>query len=325
MRFKVSVGLLLSVLALSAGMAWAAGEEKWPNKPIELVVGFVAGGSADLTARTYAPIMSKELGVPITIIYKPGATGAVAGEYVAKAKPDGYTISEVTFTQISRRPHTHHVNYTINDFTYIQSHSDSCWVFVVKKDAPWKTYRDFLEYARKSQSINYGTAGAYNSAHIIAEWIARRENLKWSFVPFKGFGEVIPALLGGHIDFGGSSGGHAPLIEGGKLRTLLQLSGDVVDATKVPNLKDIYPDFPSNLQDMIGTCGLIGPKGIPAPVVQKLANALKKATESEQFKSFTKQERYKIVTLDSAKIYEAVKADSEAFSSFLKTIGFVKE
>ena len=325
MRLKNFIGLSLSILALTLGTAFAAVEEKWPTKPIELVVGFVPGGSADLTARTYTPIMSKELGVPITIIYKPGATGALAAEYVAKAKPDGYTIFEATLTQISRRPHTHSVNYSINDFTYIHAHSDSCWVFVIRKDAPWKDYRDFLEYARKSSAINYGTSGAYNSAHIIAEWIARREKLNWSFVPFKGFGEVIPALLGGHIDFGGSSGGHAPLIEGGKLRTLIQLSGDVVDETKVPNLKELYPDFPTNLQEMIGTNGLVGPKGIPAPIVQKLANALRKATEGEEFKRFTKNERYKIVNWDSTKMYDAVKADSEAFGSFLKTIGFKKE
>lgn len=321
MRLKIFVGLVF-ILILSSGLACAAGEEKWPAKPIDLVIGWPPGGSADLTARTYAPIMSKELGVPITFVYKPGAAGALAAEYVAKAKPDGYTLMETTITMLSRQPHTHHTNYTVNDFTYILSHREANWCFLVKKDAPWKDYREFIEYARKN-NINYGTAGAYNEAHIIGEWISRREKLNWSFVPFKGFAEVIPALLGGHIDFGASSGGHAPLIEGGKLRTILQISGNTVDKTKVYNLREIYPDFPPDLGMTLQ--GLTGPKGIPAPVVQKLANALRKATESEEFKRYTDRENFPIVVWDSAKTYKAAQADSEAFSKFLKTIGFKKE
>ncbi len=325
MRWKILM-ILVSILALSAGMALAAGEEKWPTKPIELVIGFVAGGSADLTARAYSPILSKELGVPVVVVSKPGATGGVASEYVAKAKPDGYTLFEANITMISRRPLTHHVNYTIDNFTYILTHSDSCWGFLVKKDAPWKDYRDFLEYARKNPGLNYGTAGTYNQAHMVAEWIAKREGLKFSLVPFKGFGAMVPALLGGHIDFGGVSGGQVPLIEGGKLRTILQISGEVPDATPVPYLTDLYPDFPQNLRYLMGsTSGLMGPKGIPEPIVQKLANAMRKAVDSESFRNYAQREKYKIVILNSAQIYEAAKKDSESFGGFLQSVGFKKE
>lgn len=316
---------LVSVMVLCGGVGLAA-EEKWPSKPIELVIGFPPGGSADLTARTYLPVLARELGVPVVITYKPGAVGAVAAEYVAKAKPDGYTIFESNITMMSRRPHTHHVKYTMDDFTYLLSNLDSCWTILVRKDAPWKDYQAFLEDARRKPGINYGTSGAYNQGHIISEWIAKKEGLKFSFVPFKGFAEVVPALLGGHIDFGVSSGGHVPLIEGGKLRTLLQISGEVADTGKVPYLTDVYPDFPQNLRYLIGTTsGWMGPKGIPAPVVKKLTDAMRKATESEELKQFAKREKYRIVVWDSAKMYEAVKSDSEAFSSFLKSVGFKKE
>ena len=321
MRFRIFI-VLMCTLVVVTGTGRAA-EEKWPAKPIELVIGWPPGGSADLTARAYMNIMSKELGVPITLVYKPGASGAIASEYVAKAKPDGYTIMETSFTMLSRRPHTHQTNYSVNDFTYISSHRDANWCFLVKQDAPWKDYRDFVEYARKNATITYGTAGAYNEAHIIAEWISRREKLNWSFVPYKGFAEVIPALLGGHIQFGASSGGHAPMVEGGKLRTILQISGEPVDKTKVATLREAYPDFPSDLG--MSLQGITGPKGIPAPIVEKLANALRKATESDEFKRYTQRENFPIIVWDSAKTQKAVNADYEAFGKFLKTIGFKKE
>ncbi len=323
MRWKTFMALAC-VMALSAGMAFAA-EEKWPTKPIEVVIGFQPGGSADQSARIYGPIIGKELGVPVVITYKPGALAAIAGEYVAKAKPDGYTIMEMNFTQVSRRPLTHNVSFNIHSYVPILSHSDQGWCFLVKKDAPWKNWKDFVEYARKNPGVNYGTSGAYNSAHIIAEWIARHDGLKLSFVPFKGLSEVIPAILGGHIEFGASSGGHVDMVEGGKLRTLLQLNGQAADATKVDYLREAYPDFPEQFSALIGLCGLVAPAGTPAPVVQKLANAARKAFESEEFRQYAKKQKYPIVIWDGPRIQKAIEADNEIFGNFLKSIGFKKE
>lgn len=325
MRSKVIYGVIF-ILALSTGMASAAGEEKWPTKPIELYIGFPPGGPSDNIARIYAPIMSKELGVPVVIINKPGASGALAAEYVAKAKPDGYTIMETSFAVVSQRPNTHHVTFSVDDFTIIGSHSMSSWCLLVKKDAPWKDYRAFLEHARKVQGLNYGIAGAYNAGHVVMQWISRREGINFTHVVFTGLGDSLPAMLGGHVDSIVSSGGHAPMVEGGKIKTLLQFSGEVSDATKVPYLTDVYPDFPESLRyapEM--PKGVTGPKGIPVTVVNKLANALRKATQSDELKRYAKQENLKIVDWDSAKIYKAVQIDFKGFGQALKEMGYVKE
>jgi tripartite-type tricarboxylate transporter receptor subunit TctC len=325
MRSKIFICLVF-VLALSSGMALAAGEEKWPTKPIEIIVGFPPGGPSDTAARIYAPIMSKELGVPVLVINKPGAGSSLAAEYIAKTKPDGYSLMESRFTLFSERPYMYPVSYTIDDFTYILSHSSACAALLVRKEAPWKDYRDFLEYIRKATGPTFGTTTRYNEPHICTDWIARREGVKFSVVPFKGNGDMLPALMGGHIDCAGSSGGHAPLIQGGRLRTIMQFSGSVADATKVPYLTEVYPDFPENMRPSLEIPkGLTGPKGIPTPVVQKLANALRKATESEEFKRYANQENYRIVTWDSAKIYKALKVDYEAYGSILNTMGFVRK
>jgi tripartite-type tricarboxylate transporter receptor subunit TctC len=322
---KIFICLVL-VLSLYSGMVWAAGEEKWPTKPIEIIVGFSPGGPSDMGARTYAPIMSRELGVPVVVVNKPGAGGTLAIEYITKAKPDGYTLIEAKLDQFSNRIYTHHVNFTVDDFTYILSHSSTCASLLVRQEAPWKDYKDFLEYARKAPGLTFGTTSPYGPEHIAFDWITRRERVKFSIVPFKGAADVLTGLLGGHIDCGASSGGHAPLVEAGRLRTLLQFSGRASDKTKVPYLMEVYPDLPEDLQScLLVPKGLTGPKGIPTPVVQKLANALRKATESDEFKRYAERENYQIVVWDSAKIYENLKRGSEAYGKYIKQMGFVKK
>lgn len=319
--------VLVIVFANSFGVALATGEEKWPTQPIELYVGFSAGSTSDVVARLYAPMLSKELGVPVVVMNKPGGAGAVAGEYVARAKPDGYTILENSFSNQALRPHTTHVKYTLHDFTYILSHSDYNFSFLVRADAPWKKFREWVEYARKNPGVaKYGSPGIYTTPGIAMQEVVRREGINILHVPFKGDGESNAALLGGHVDMAGGAGSAVPLIEAGKMRTLLQLSGEAVDTTKVETLEEVYPDFPKDLRLVIKTPrGLVGPKGIPAPVVQKLANALRKMTETEEFRKHMKQLGSKVVVWESEQIYKNVQICSEAMARFLKETGFVKK
>ncbi len=318
--------VLLVIAGLFTGGALAAEEGNWPNKPIELYVGFPPGGPSDTVARLYAAKLAQELGVPVAVMNKPGGGGALCAEYVARAKPDGYTISEAAYSIISQRPHTHHTAYTSQDFTFILSHSDYNYAFVVKKDAPWKSFKEWVDFARRNPGTRYGTYGAFGSTHLTMEWIVRREGIKVPHVPFKGDGEGLPALLGGHIDIFGGAGMHPALIAAGKLRTLLQLSGESADPVKVPYLQEAYPDFPKNLMCFVNMPrGLIGPKGIPSPIVQKLANALKKSLDGDDLKKFMKEYRHRIVIWDSETSYKNVQNASESTKNFLQEIGFVKK
>jgi tripartite-type tricarboxylate transporter receptor subunit TctC len=321
--------LLVSILVLGSfyGRALAAVEEKWPTQPIEVIVGFTPGSTSDLVARLYAPILSKDLGVPVVVVNKPGGAAAVAGEYVARAKPDGYTILENSFNVQAWRPHTQHVKYTLHDFTYILSHSDYHFSFLVRSDAPWKRFKDWVEYARKNPgSVKYGSPGIYTTPGTAMEEVIRRENIKVLHIPFKGDGESNTALLGGHVDMGGGAGAGVPLIEGGKIRSLLQLSGELVDKEKVETLGEVYPDFPKDLKLGIEMPrGLVGPKGMPAPIVQKLSKSLKKTTETEEFRKMMRQLGSKIVVWESDQIYKNVQIASQGMARFLKETGFVKK
>lgn len=319
--------VLVIVFANSFGVALAAGGEKWPIQPIELYVGYSPGSSTDVVARLCAPILSKELGVPVVVINKPGGAAAVAGEYVARANPDGYTILLNSFNNQAWNPHTGHVKYTLHDFTYILSHSDYNFSFLVRADAPWKKFREWVEYARKNPGIaKFGSSGIYTTQGTTMEEVVRREGIKILHVPFKGDAETNAALLGGHIDMTAAAGSAIPLIEAGKVRTFLQLSGKAVDTTKVEYLGEVYPDFPKDLKLGIEMPrGMVGPKGIPAPVVKKLANAIRKMTETEEFRKHMEQLGSKVIVWEGEQIYKNVQISSEAMARFLKEVGFVKK
>jgi tripartite-type tricarboxylate transporter receptor subunit TctC len=270
--------------------------------------------------------MSKELGVPVVVVNKPGAAGGVCAEYITNSKPDGYTIMEHSFSAITMNPIVQHATFTIRDFTYILGHTGFSYALMVRKEAPWKDFREWLEYAQKNPGIKFGTHGPASIVHNIMVWIARHENLKVLYATFKGEADGFPALLGGHIDITIGAGGQASFIEGGKLRTILQLAGEPPDTTKVQSLEEVYPDFPISLKLLKeGPLGLLGPKGMPAPIVQKLNKALKKAIYSEEYTRYLKQNNRKVVIWESEEILPKLEIINEGVTAFLKEIGFEKK
>src|SRR5205085_8140400 len=152
--------------------------------------------------RAIAENAAKHLGQPIIIDNKPGASGILGpSTMVANAKPDGYTISQIPIT-VFRLPYITKAAFDpTKDFSYIAHLTGYTFGVVVKADAPWKTFRELLDYAKANPGkLNYGTPGAGTSLHITMEQIAKQQGIKWTQVPFKGVAESMNALLGGHID-----------------------------------------------------------------------------------------------------------------------------
>ncbi len=318
------------IMIVSSGVVFAAETDQWPTKPIELWIGWPPGGNVDLVVRAYEPTFRKELGVPVVINYKPGAGGVVCAEFIARAKPDGYTIQEVSYSIISIHLLTVNTPISFNDFTFIMGHTGQNYAFVVRQDAPWKTFKDWVEYARKTPGATYGVPGVYTIPSVVMNWIIKREGLKEvSLVPYQGGSELIAPVLGGHIDIAGSVGAHVPLCEAGKLRTLLQYGGEAADPdpTKVPYLTQLYSDYPDPLRALVEIpVGLTGPKGMPAPIVQKLTRALKKAVNEEGYIKFLKQSKRPLITnWEGEDGFRRSKMATEAYAAYLKEVGFVKK
>lgn len=261
----------------SAFIAVGAQAAEYPTKPVTLIVPWTPGGSTDIGMRAIAEAASKHLGQPIIVENKPGASGTLGpAAMAATAKPDGYTIAQMAVTMF-RFPHMTKVSFDpLKDFTYIAHLTGYTFGVVVKKDAPWKTFRDLLNDAKANPGkITYASPGAGTSLHIAMEQIAQKEGIKWTHVPFKGNAETNAAVLGGHVSAAADSTGWGPLVNSGELRLLVTWGAQrTKNWPDVPTLKEIGINLVAD-----SPFGIAGPKGMDPAVVKKLHDAFKKAIE----------------------------------------------
>ena len=270
---------LAMALFLCAALPVAAAE--FPSKPVTLICPWPPGGSTDVSMRVLAETTSKYLGQPVVIENKAGGSGTVGGATMAAtAKPDGYTASQIPIT-IFRLPYMMKVSWDpLKDFTYIIHLTGYTFGVVVKADSPWKTWNEFIAYAKANPNkVTYATPGAGTSLHITMETIAMRQGIKWIQVPMKGGGETTPAVLGGHVSATADSTGWAPQVDAGHLRLLVTWGNQRTKKwPDVPTLKDLGYGIVSN-----SPFGIAGPKGMDPKVVKVLHDAFKKGMEDPAY------------------------------------------
>ena len=267
---------------LGEGMA----QEKYPSKPIQFVIGYPGGGTTDLCARPLVAAASKILGQPIVVLNKPGGASAVAMASLKNEKPDGYTIG-ILATGAILSQHMRNVPYdSAKDFTPVMQYAVYLYGLVVRPDSPWKTFKEFVEYAKGHPGkIRYSTAGPGTSQHLVMERLALKENIKWTHIPFQGGGPAIANLLGGHVEASSQTTEWKSHVEAGRLR-LLAVYGEkrMTDFPEVPTLLDLGYDMtaPSII------C-IVGPKGLSPQIVETLHSAFKKAIEDPDFIKVSRQ------------------------------------
>jgi len=255
--------------------------QPFPSKAVTVIVPYAAGGSTDVVTRVLAEETAKFLGQPVVVENKTGGGGTVGGATMAAtAKPDGYTLSIMPITMY-RYPHMMKVNWDpLKDFTYILQLTGYTFGVVVKADAPWKTWNEFIGYAKANPGkVTYATPGAGTTLHITMEMLAKKLGIKWIQVPMKGGAETTPAVLGGHVTVTADSTGWAPQVDAGQLRLLVTWGNARTKKwPDVPTLNELGYGVISN-----SPFGLAGPKGMDPKVVQVLHDAFKKGMESRAF------------------------------------------
>ena len=269
--------LKIALAAIGMLVSAAAGAQEYPTKPITLIVPWPAGGSTDISMRAIAESASKVLGQPIAIDNKAGGGGTVGpATMAAGAKPDGYTIAQITIT-VFRLPLMQEVSWDPSkDFTYIVHLTGYTFGVTASAEGPFKTWKDVIDYAKANPGkVTYATPGTGSSLHIGMEQIAAMAGIKLTQVPFKGGAETNAAVLGQHTMLQADSTGWKPLVDAGKLRLLMLWT-----AARSPN----YPDTPTPKElgyPMVydSPFGIAGPKGMDPKIVGKLHDAFKKAIE----------------------------------------------
>jgi tripartite-type tricarboxylate transporter receptor subunit TctC len=271
---------ILALLGLGAAPVLAA---DFPTKPVTLVCPWPAGGSTDIVMRALAEATGKHLGQPVVIENKPGGGGTVGpATMAATARPDGYTVSQIPIS-VFRYPHMMKVSWDpLKDFTYIIHQTGYTFGVVVEKDAPWKTWNEFVAHAKANPGkVTYATPGAGTSLHITMEMFALRNGIKWIQVPMKGGAETTPAVLGGHVQATADSTGWAPQVDSGDLRLLVTWGNQRTKRwPTVPTLKELGYGIVSN-----SPFGIAGPKGMDAKVVKNLHDAFKKGMEDPAYQA----------------------------------------
>ncbi len=241
-RFTSRRSLVAAALAGAAVLAAPslATAQAYPNKPITLIVPWPAGGSTDRHLRGLAEIASRHLGQPVVVNNQPGAGGTLGpGSMALNAKPDGYTIAQFPMGML-RIPHMQKQQWhPLNDFSFILGISGYTFGFVVKGDAPFKSFNDYVEAARKAPgAVNYGSTGNGTSPHLLMEEVAAAAKVQLTHVPYKGNADLMQSLM------------------------------------NVPTAKDLGYGVVSS-----SPYGLVGPKGMDPAVVKTLHDAFKKAMD----------------------------------------------
>jgi tripartite-type tricarboxylate transporter receptor subunit TctC len=276
--------VILAAGLFAATASFAAAQDTYPVRSIRLLVGFAPGGATDITFRKLAELASKQLGQPIVIENKPGAGATLAPSTMAKTdRPDGYTVAAAT-AGLLRYPYMQKVDWDpIKDFTWIAGLGGYSFALAVNADSPLKSVGDLIAYAKDHPGkVTIATAGAGTTMHLLAEALAGMAGVEITHVGYRGSSEAATAVLGQHtmatVDAVGTI---LPYAESGKMRVLLSFDAQPLAwLPGVPTAKSLGYDlvYPAPY-------GLVGPKDMPAPVVDKLYQAFKAAADSDEYRN----------------------------------------
>lgn len=271
----------LAALSLVSGLAMPAGaDDAYPTGPITMLVGYAPGGQTDLVARAAAKVMSDQLGVPINVVNKPGAGGAVAARELTQAAPDGYTMLFHSNTVVNSAPFImERVDFTPDDFEYAGMITAYQVGLATQKDAPFDTLPEFIAWAKENPGFSYGALSP--EARLYMEEIAKKEGLKANIVPLKGGSEMINAILGNQVVLAFSGGIHNKYPDQMKMISALTTFRHPSD----PDVKTIEEDGFALGMDSRATLFL--PKGTPRQILDKLADALQAAETDATFRKVT--------------------------------------
>jgi tripartite-type tricarboxylate transporter receptor subunit TctC len=307
-------------LALGAAALAPAGAQAqaFPARPITLVIPFTPAGGSDLTARALAKAAEPILGQPITVVNRPAGGGATAMQEVARAAPDGYTIVNSTAILAAIAPHMRDVPYNpATDFTPLMTYGAFNTFICVRSDSPYRSLRELLDFAKANPRVTtVGVSVIGASSHLGMARLAQESAAQVSFVPFGGGAPAVTALLGRHITTAVVSGEVLPFVANGQVRLLATLMG-----RRVPSL----PDVPSIRElgfnwEMNSWLGMAGPRGLPAPIVQRLQDAFLQAMNDPAFKRVMEEVAVAELRNDSAAATRILAEDLRSFEALLREL-----
>jgi tripartite-type tricarboxylate transporter receptor subunit TctC len=307
------------ISALSLLAASHASAQNYPDRPITLVVAYAAGGPVDSTARLVAKGLANHLGKPVIVENKAGAGGAIGGGAVAKAAPDGYTLWFAANPTQTINPHIiKSLSYDpVNDFTPVSFVAKYTNVLVVNNDLPIKSVGDLVNYAKANpQKVSYGSAGIGASNHLSGELLSKITGAPMVHVPYKGNSPAMTDVMSGQLTFMFDITSTAiNYINAGRVRVLA-----VTSSTRNSGL----PNVPTMIEagvpgfDVTGWYGVLGPKGMPRPITDKLNKALKAVLSDPALAQQLKTQGYDVSTSTPEEFGKTIQRDHDFWGKVVR-------
>jgi len=285
----------------------ALAQPGFPSRPVTIIVPFTAGGSTDVAMRALAEAAARRLGQPVIVENRPGAGSSLGPATVARARPDGYLLTQLPASAI-RLTFLQHMSYDVaRDFTPVIHLTGYLFGLVVSKESRWPSWAAFVQEARQRPgALTVGNAGVNGTPHVGMLELCQREGIEVTHVPFRGEAESVQAMLGGHVDAAATSSLGGVMVTEGRARWL-----NIWAAQRSRK----WPEAPTLLElgyeGMVlnGPYGLVGPAGLDPAVVGVLHDAFKVALHDPQH--LATLERF-----DMAVDYR----DSADYAAFLKVL-----
>ena len=325
--FRRRLGAFLAGLAGAAWLALPVGARaEWPDRPITMIVPFPPGGVADTVARPVADALQRELKQPVVIENKPGAGGELGMALAARATPDGYTVL-MTLSSISILPEADRLlgrkaAYELKQFRPIARFTADPTVLVVRADAPWRTFDEFIvDVRRKPAAYNYGSSGNYGTMHVPMEMLKSQAGFRMTHIPYTGAGPAVVALLSGQVD--ALASGPATVVQhihAGKLRALAHWGDRPLAALPgVPSLKQL--GYQARFAQW---SALFVPAGTPDDVIQRLRAAAQRAANDPAVRDTIGRAGSPIDYLDAPAFQAYWDADAAVMVDAVRRIGKVE-
>lgn len=315
-RMMSAVGILL----LMAGAAYA--QERYPNKPIRIIVPYAAGGAGTIIARLVGEKLTEAWGQQAIVDSRPGASGMIGAEIVAKARPDGYTLLAgytpevaINVSLFSKMPYD-----PLRDFAPIALTAVAPMILLVHPSVPVKSVKDLIHLARQRPGdITYGSVGNGSPAHLAYELLNRTVDLKMTHVPYKGAAPALFDLLGGHVfTFFSGMPPAMPHMRTGKLRGLAVSTA--LRSSAAPNIPTVAE---SGIQgfDIPTWFSLLAPAGTAPEIVIKLNAEVVRIVNARDMKSKLAELGAETANMSSSEFAAFVKNEISKYAKIVKESG----
>ncbi len=316
---RALAGLACATLIPAAAVA---GEDtRWPDKPIQLLIPYPPGGSADLVARPLSQVLTQALGQPVVLEYKPGAGGALASQAAARAAPDGHTFLMVLAAHAINPSLYPTLPYdTRKDFAAVSLVANLPLLLSVRAGLPVKTVDELIAMAKADPGkLTFGSAGNGNTSHLAAELFSKEAGIKMTHVPYRGSAPMLNAMLGGEIDLMFDSASTSlPHATGERMRPVA-VTGD----QRLPMLKDTPTVAEGTMKDFVvnGWYAILAPAGTPQPVIDRMSQAIAKAVEQPAMKAQLEEKGYAVVGSTPAELQAHIDRELERWAVVVKDSG----